>query len=181
MKVSKTVSINSNPNDVWNALADWGSIVNYHPWVVNSPLLSSEKSGVGASRRCEFADKTSIVETVTKWQEYERMEITLSDTPFPLKSGTVAMVIKKFGSGTSVTFEMDIAIGMGPLGWIMGPLAIKPLMKTRIEKMLQSLEHYLKTGTKLDPKGNIVQLKPSERDRIALNSAKAPTPDGHPS
>lgn len=160
MKVSKTVSIDSNPKDVWNTLSDWGGIVNYHPWVVNSPLLSNEKSGVGAARRCEFADKTSIVETITLWQEYDRIEMTLSDTPFPLKSGTGVMIVKENGSGgTTVFVELDIAVGMGPLGWIMGPLMIRPLMKTRIEKMLQSLDHYLKTGNKLDPKGKIVQLK----------------------
>ena len=156
MKVSKSVQIDSALKDVWHVFADMSGVVNYHPWVINSPLLSDNNTGKGASRRCEFQDNTSIVETITEWREHEYMKMTLSETPAPMKSGTVSVTFSALNGGTEMKIEMDVKIGLGPIGWIIGPLMIRPLMNNRIEKMILSLDQYIKTGTKFDPKGNIV-------------------------
>ena len=156
MKVSKSVQIDSSLKDAWRVFADMSGVANYHPWVINSPLLSEHNTGKGASRRCEFQDGTSIVETITEWREHEYMKMTLSETPAPMKSGTVSVYFRSVNGGTEMRMEMDVKIGLGPIGWIIGPLVVRPLIKTRFEKSVLSMDHYIKTGTKFDPKGNIV-------------------------
>ncbi len=81
MKVSKFVQIDSALKDAWRVFAELSRVVNYHPGVINSPSLSEGNTGKGASRRCEFRDNTSIVETIAEWREHEYMKMTLSETP----------------------------------------------------------------------------------------------------
>ena len=158
MKVSIAIQVDSELKDVWAAFSSMSGIVNYHPWVINSPLLSKNDTGVGASRRCEFKDGTSIVETITELREREYISMTFSETPMPLKSGVVEVAFSSSGSGTEIKAEMDVKIGLGPLGWIIGPLFVRSLMKNRFEKAMLSMDQYIKTGTKFDTKGNATGL-----------------------
>ncbi|MEM7746734.1 MAG: SRPBCC family protein [Pseudomonadota bacterium] len=153
MHAEMTKRVNASAEDVWTAFNDWGGIWRFQPWVVRSPLLSQNNEGVGAKRRCEFVDKTSIVETVTKIDEGRAVHLSLSEAPKPMKGGTSVIRLSPVGNSTNVTVEMDIEIGMGPLGAIMGNLMMKPMMKKRVSLMLESLEHHLKTGGKIDSKG----------------------------
>jgi len=158
MKVSIAVQVDSELKDVWAAFSDWSGVVNYHPWVINSPLLSEQNVGIGASRRCEFQDDSSIVETVTEWREFENIKMTFSETPAPLKSGNVSVAFKASGGGTEIVAEMNVQVGLGPIGWIIGPLVVRPLMKTRFEKAMLSLDQFIKTGAKFDTDGKVTGL-----------------------
>ena len=153
MHAKKTVRVNAKAADIWAAFNDWGGVWRFQPWVVRSPLLSANNEGVGASRRCEFVDKTSIVETITKIDDGRRIEMRLSETPKPMKGGTAIITLQPRGSQTDVTVSMDVTLGLGPLNPIMGNLMMKPMMKTRIQKMLESLEYHIQSGGKIDSKG----------------------------
>ena len=153
MRAEMTKRIDAAAEDVWAAFNDWGGIWRFQPWVVRSPLLSQKNEGVGAKRRCEFVDKTSIVETITRIEDGRAVHMSLSEAPKPMKGGTSVIRISPRDKTTDVTVEMDIEIGMGPLGAIMGQLMMKPMMIKRVSLMLDSLEHHLKTGGKIDSKG----------------------------
>ena len=84
MRVEQTARVNAQAKDVWAAFNDWGGVVRFQPWVVRSPLLSKNNEGVGASRRCEFSDDTSIVETISRIEEGRRIDMVLSETPKPM-------------------------------------------------------------------------------------------------
>ena len=70
-----------------------------------------------------------------------------------MKGGASIIRLTPVDNATDVTIEMDIEIGMGPLGAIMGALMMKPMMKKRVSLMLQSLEYHLNTGGKIDSHG----------------------------
>jgi carbon monoxide dehydrogenase subunit G len=153
MRAELTKRVNARAEDVWAAFNDWGGIWRFQPWVVRSPLLSVNNVGVGASRRCEFVDKTSIVETITQIEEGRAVHMSLSEVPSPMKGGTSVIRLTPRGKATDVTIEMDIEIGMGPVGAIMGAVMMKPMMKKRASRMLESLEYHLNTGGKIDSSG----------------------------
>ncbi|MEM8836800.1 MAG: SRPBCC family protein [Pseudomonadota bacterium] len=153
MYVEMTNRVNASADKVWNAFCDWGGVWQFQPWVVRSPLLSANNEGIGAKRRCEFIDKTSIVETITRLEDGRAIHLTLSDTPKPMKGGTTVLRLRPHGNATDVTVEMDIQLGMGPLNPIIGNLMMKPMMKKRVALMLESLEYHLMTGGKIDAKG----------------------------
>ena len=153
MRFEKTVRVKAPANKIWDAFYDWGGVWRFQPWVVRSPILSSTTEGVGASRCCEFVDKTSIVETITRIEQGRIIEMNLTETPRPMTGGKAVISLAPRDASTDVTVSMDVALGLGPLNPIMGNLMMKPMMKTRITKMLESLEYHLKTGGKIDSKG----------------------------
>lgn len=165
MKVSHARTLNSDAEQVWKAFVDWGGVWQFQPWVVRSPILSDIAEGVGTSRRCEFSDNTSIVETITRISDGKQIEFSLSEAPKPMKSGMGSISLARKGCGTEVTVEMDVTLGMGPFNPLMA-LMMKPVMRKRVDLMLQSLELHLQTGKKLDPKGNKV-VPPSEMPAAA--------------
>ena len=67
--ISATRTIQSDSASVWAAVADIGGVHRWHPKVRQSPLLSEANEGLGAKRRCDFYDGTSVVEEVTDWVE----------------------------------------------------------------------------------------------------------------
>lgn len=154
MQVKKSLQIQAPAKEVWIHFYDWGNVWRFQPWVVRSPLLTNIEEGVGASRRCEFSDNTSIVETITKVVSGKRIEFSLSETAKPMTGGTGYIDISERGpKSTLVEVGMDVTLGLGPLNPVMG-LMMKPMMRTRITKMIESLGHHIQTGGKLDPKGN---------------------------
>lgn len=153
MHVEKNVRLNAGSSKIWEALSDWGGVWRFHPWVLRSPILGPVSKGVGAARRCEFEDKSSIVETITHIEEGRLIKMTLSETPKPMKGGAGSLRLTPRGQQTDVTVVMDVELGMGPLNPIMGALMMKPMMKKRIQRMLESLEFHLRTGGKIDSRG----------------------------
>ena len=154
MHIEKSVQIRAPVEEVWSHFYDWDNVWRFQPWVVRSPLLTNVENGVGASRRCEFSDGTSLVETITKVVPGKRVEFALSEAAKPMVGGTGSISVMSRSSGiTVVTVVMDIKLGLGLLNPVMG-LMMKPMMRNRIKKMVESLEHYILTGQKLDPKGN---------------------------
>ena len=81
MRAELTKRVDAPAQDIWAAFNDWGGIWRFQPWVVRSPLLSQNNDGVGAKRRCEFVDKTSIVESVSKIEDGRAVLLSLSDAP----------------------------------------------------------------------------------------------------
>ena len=124
MYAKMTKRIDAEASEVWMAFNDWGGVWRFQPWVIRSPLLSTNNEGVGAKRRCEFVDKTSIVETVTRIEDGRAIHMSLSEAPKPMKGGTSVIRLAPRGKSTDVTVEMDIKLGMGPLNPIMGKLMI---------------------------------------------------------
>ena len=154
MQVEKSLQIQAPAQVVWQHFYDWGNVWRFQPWVVRSPLLTNIEDGVGASRRCELSDNTSIVETITNVIPGKRIEFSLSEAAMPMVDGTGSIELSPNGEkSTLVSVAMEVRLGLGPLNPIMG-LMMKPMMRTRIAKMIGSLEHHIQTGQKLDPKGN---------------------------
>jgi hypothetical protein len=53
-KMIREISINLPSQQVWNTLADFGNICHGHPAVSKSFITSDQKTGVGATRHCDF-------------------------------------------------------------------------------------------------------------------------------
>lgn len=133
---------------VWQVISNYGNVHLYHPKVKSAPILSENDKGVGAKRRCEFYDKSSVVEEVTNWYEGRSISVVLSEmTSMPLKKADATIQVEPVDSKTSlVSIDMNFVVKWGPLGWIMGKLMIKPMMKKMFTNVLKGLEYYAATG-----------------------------------
>lgn len=74
INVEKTVLVKAGINQVWDIVSDMGGVYKYHPLVKKSPVLSENAVGIGATRRCEFYDGSSVVEKITELKEGKELE-----------------------------------------------------------------------------------------------------------
>lgn len=132
---------------VWKAIADVGYIHNWHPKVKASPVLSSSGTGVGAKRRCEFYDGSSVVEEVVAVEEGRSVRLSLSEFSMPFSRAAAVLEVEDVGDDKArITMTMDYETRYGPVGWLMDAAMIKPMMTSMLGEVLAGLDHHLRTG-----------------------------------
>lgn len=139
-------------NRVWDIISNYGDVYLYHPKVKSAPILSNNDKGIGAKRRCVFYDKSSVVEEVTNWNEGRSISVVLSEmTSMPLKRANATIQVEAVDSETStLSIDMNFDVKWGPLGWVMGKLMIRPMMKKMFTNVLKGLEYYAVTGKSVE-------------------------------
>jgi carbon monoxide dehydrogenase subunit G len=150
MKVETTKTVNVPATRAWEVIADFAHVDRCHPLVDHVDMRSKEESGVGAIRVCHFYDKTSLTEKVTDWQEGKGYTIQLSEFSMPLKEAAATLSVKDTGAGTSeVSFLMEFTPKFGPLGWVMGKLMMRPMMRKMFDLVLAGMAHHAVTGEEI--------------------------------
>ena len=158
IKVEKTVLVNAGINHVWNIISDVGGVDKYHPLVDKSPQLSKNASGIGAKRRCDFYDGSSVVEEVVGLIEGEELTIKLSEFSLPFKSAEAKMRLEKVSDkSTNVTIQMNFEMKYGVFGKILGFFAIRPVMKKVFIKVLKGLNDHAASGRLVGKDGVLLQ------------------------
>ena len=157
IRFSRTVK--APANCLWDAVADYANVANYHPQVKSSSLLSSNAKGIGASRNCVLYDNSSIVEHVTGWEEGKRIRSTTQHAMSPLQEVHSTISIRTNNCQSSiVTLEVEYAVKYGLAGKLMDALLIKRLTMNNLTTTLACLEHYVRTGQTVGNNGDISHM-----------------------
>lgn len=157
IKAKSTKIIYVPANRIWEIISDFGNIQNSNPVVEKSSMLSESNKSIGATRRCEFYDKTSVVEKVIDWKEGSHYTVELSETDMPLKNATATMSVKEINHNSSeISLEMNYTVKYGVVGSFMGILMMRPMMKKLFHKVLTSLEIHARTGNLIGKDGALV-------------------------
>ena len=145
--VSTDHTMPASADRVWVALAAFETIDTFHPLVERVTMSSQQPRGLGAIRTCHFYDGTSVDEKVLRWREGEGYEVELSNFSMPLKRAKARIEVHPDGADRSVVrFSMEYTVKWGPLGWVMGQVMMKPMMRGMFAKVLRGLEHHVRTG-----------------------------------
>lgn len=145
-RIEVTKRFNVPAEKVWAVLADWGHVDKWHFSVENSPVMNEKAFGLGAKRTCNFYDGTSVVEEIIEYQEGKSFIVAISEFSMPLKSmiaGTKVTVIDE--NSCDITIDMNFVVKGGPLGWLMGLILVKPMMKNVTKKLLNGLAYHAAT------------------------------------
>lgn len=143
--VTVTRTLPVDVRSTWAALADFGGIHRFHPYVDRSPLLNDTARGEGAERRCEFSDGNHICERVIQWDEGKSMTVDIYDGSMPLAraQGSFTVTPTDSGTGSLVSFTMDYKPKMGPLGAVMDALMMRRKFRKMMNEILEGLESFL--------------------------------------
>lgn len=145
-EITVRVPIQAQPKVAWEAIADFFHVDNFHPFVKQVDGLSKVDRGEGAIRRCNFTDGTSVVETITNWNEGKGFSVDLSEYSVPLAWVKVRFWVEPSATtpGTTVSgITMQYQVKYGPLGWLMNQLMIKPQMTRRLRDILLGLDNFV--------------------------------------
>lgn len=146
-QLSATQIVRAPIAKVWETLADVGSIADWHPGVANSPVLTEHRSGMGAARRVELYDGSTVVETVSALEEGRSVTVTMSDHSMPLSMGEATFSIEADGEDrTRVTMTLAYGMKFGPLGWLLNAVMLQGIMSKLLVSVLAGLDHHLATG-----------------------------------
>lgn len=153
--VSAEIRIAAPKARVWDILANLGEVARFHPFVSKSYYHpTSARTGVGASRVCEFGPAMSVRETAVDWREGQSyvlgIEVVKGQKP-PIRDFQGHLSVHEIPGGTLARIEMRYEPRFGPIGWLMDRLMIRPQYEKMLPGIMAGLKHHVETGEDVDP------------------------------
>ena len=144
--VQATQTVNAPIRPTWEAISRMGAVQDWHPNVARANVLTTRDSGIGASRRVEFQDGNSVVETVIEESNLHFTKVAMTESPM-LKEAVVTMRTEKRSADTTdVEFSIDYGLKYGPVGWVLDAVMMKRLLGKAFDMALEGLSYHLETG-----------------------------------
>lgn len=133
--ITHTIRVDASASKIWQVLGDFSSIERTSHAVEFSPILTEIKQGVGTKRKCHFYDKKSVVEEIVRYDEGHSFSMVLSEFSMPMKSIEAEFSVKAVSENScDITMSMAFVVKGGLLGWVMGALLLKPVLKKKVLK-----------------------------------------------
>jgi len=149
----KTLKVNVSAEKVWQVLEDYNSIENFAMTIKSSASANDISSGLGAKRSCTFNDGSSLVEEIIEYQAGQGYKMDISNHSMPLKSMQAEMKVTPINDNSSeIYMSADFVVKGGPLGWVMGHLIMRPVMKGIFKKVMTGLAYHSVTGKLISEK-----------------------------
>ncbi len=149
-RINTQIRINASKEQVWNAIADFGGVVNYNPNISNSYSTSKENGGDGATRHCDVLPMGTVEERIFDWKEGDGYSIEIFDGKriAPFKFAKAQISLKRDGDQTVATVNFDYQLKYGVVGALMNALIIKSQFNKALPSLLDGLKYYVETGQK---------------------------------
>ncbi|MEM9651894.1 MAG: SRPBCC family protein [Actinomycetota bacterium] len=144
--VQETKVVNGSIDKAWEAISRMSAVQDWHPNVARVTVLSGQESGVGASRRVEFHDGNSVVETVTAEAAQQFVTMAMTEAQMMKRASVTISVSERSAETTEVTFDLDYTMSFGPLGALMGAIMMKRVFTKVFGMALDGLSYHLQTG-----------------------------------
>ena len=133
------IDIAATPEQVWDVLADLDRLDEYDPLVTRSAVVGEQHVGLGAQRRCDARQGRYFVQTVTEWDQPNRLQFTIIDCNLPTRDLTHTYTLDATPSGTRVSQVMCYDTRFGPLGTILNRVMIRRKSDQGIKGFLTGL------------------------------------------
>jgi hypothetical protein len=144
----RAIDIRMPVDKVWPILADFGNICHGHPAVRTSRVTSTQTSGVGATRHCDFTMMGgSAEERVTEWVQGQAVTVEVYELrKMPgLKTVRLRLDIKAQGAATVLTGTMTYSMQNGFFD-LMNTLVMKSMNAKLLDGILAGHKKYIETG-----------------------------------
>jgi carbon monoxide dehydrogenase subunit G len=140
--VTRSITIDAPPSQVWEVLADFANIHKWSPVVSHSVAAGEIACGGGASRTCSIPLMGSVTEHATAWVEGERIEIAVHGAPM-IREMTSIWEVSPMGAGTRVTAQVDYRAAWKPLGAVMAATVMRIMISRQLRRSLEGLKAYV--------------------------------------
>ncbi|SFC56560.1 SRPBCC family protein [Pseudoalteromonas denitrificans] len=144
---ANTLKVNVSAEKIWQVLEDYSGIEKFAMTIKSSASVNDISSGLGAKRSCTFNDGSSLVEEIIEYQIGQGYKMDISNHSMPLKSMQAEMKVNAIDANSSeIYMSADFVVKGGPLGWVMGQLLMRPVMKGIFKKVMTGLAYHSVTG-----------------------------------
>ncbi|MEW5008836.1 MAG: SRPBCC family protein [Cycloclasticus sp.] len=164
--IEQTIKVNVPAEKIWHVMQDFSSVEKFATTIKTSPVINDINSALGAKRLCTFNDGSSLVEEIIEFKEGEGFKMVLSEYSLPLKSMCAEMRVKEIDANSCELYmSSDFVVKAGPLGWLMGFVLMRPMMKSVFKKLMRGLAYHTVTGKRVGEK----QPSNKELAKIVIN------------
>lgn len=144
--VQRSQIISASMAPTWSAISSMKAVQDWHPNVARAHVLTPQDTGVGASRRVEFQDGNTVVETVVDESELQFVTMEMTELPMLKDAKVTIRTEERDPETTEVTFSLDYGMKLGPLGWLLDVVVMRRLFFKVFGVALDGLAYHLETG-----------------------------------
>ena len=146
--LTRSVVIDAARDQVWEVLADFGTVSRWAPTITDSAIVGDASHGVGAVRTCTHVKMGTLEETIVSWTEGEAYSYDVTaGLPFPMKALRNHWSLGERGANTEVTLHQEFSTKLGPLGSLMELMMRKRMMRKEMGLALAGLKFHIETGS----------------------------------
>ncbi len=142
-------------SEVWLLLRDLSKPDMYVQGLTAVEFTTSQRIGVGTSRRVTQGKFMQLDETVTQWMEGNGFTLRLhrgDKGPIPpFSSHFFDYGVVQRGDQVYLRNSMRWEVGLGPLGALLNSLVLKRLLSTQLHKVTLAQKIYYQTGERVTP------------------------------
>ncbi|MBT8197967.1 MAG: SRPBCC family protein [Acidimicrobiia bacterium] len=147
-KFSISTTIDRPRHEVWQTLADLGSIEVWNPGVVKSYWTSDHREGLGAARHCDLKPFGTLEERATAWDHGERLTIDIHEhTKMPFDRAEADFVLSDEGGGTRVDLHYSYHMKYGPIGRLVDRFAVRKQLIKGLGGLLKGLKRHVEQAS----------------------------------
>lgn len=138
-----TETIKASRQNVWSALADFGDVAAWAPYMRVSHLVGEQESGVGTMRAMRHQFGFRFKERVTGWTEGEGFEFDVLKAPWPMCDVRETWRITQDERGVSVTTRVEYGMKLGALGALLDGLLVRFVVLREMRSGVRGLKEHV--------------------------------------
>lgn len=141
--LEERVEIKAPMAHAWAALADFGGVAKWAPYMRSSRLLGERDAGVGARRTMRHAWGFRFEETVTQWHDGKGFSFDVLKAPFPMKDVKESWVVAREDGYVVVSTQVRYGMRLGALGRALDSLLVRFLVRREMRAGLRGLKQFV--------------------------------------
>ncbi|MEJ2383832.1 MAG: SRPBCC family protein [Xanthomonadales bacterium] len=142
-ELSEQMVIAAPPERVWRALADFGDVAAWAPYMRISHLIGDQERGVGTRRGMRHELGFRFEERVTAWDEGEGFAFDVLRAPWPMTDVRESWRIEARGDGTRVSTRVEYGMKIGVAGALLDGALVRFIVRREMRSGLRGLKEYL--------------------------------------
>ena len=140
---AESIIISAPIEQVWQTLADIGSIYLWNPGVKASNQTTSGEVGVGSCRHCNLGGKNFLDEEVVTFEPYNKIIFRITNTNMPFKTADIRFTLQPNGTATDVTVSPIYQLNYGLIGKLLDVVMVRSQYQKGMGELLQGLKEYV--------------------------------------
>jgi ligand-binding SRPBCC domain-containing protein len=148
--LENSICIDAPPEKVWAVLASLDILERYDPGVKKSQVISQERQGPGAARRCDLVPGGWFKEKIVAFEPHRAISFELFECTLPVRRLKHDYTLTKEGRGTRVLQRMEYELKLGLLGRLMDALMVRRKWEAGVKGFFAGLKQYVEKEAALD-------------------------------
>ncbi len=142
-ELTEQIEINATSQAVWDALADFGAVADWAPYMKESHLVGQKESGTGARRSMRHSWGFRFEEEVTEWNDEQGYSFHVFRAPFPMNNVTESWITGRNNGFATVTTRVNYGMKLGFIGTTIDWLLVRFVVRREMRAGLRGLKLYV--------------------------------------